>query len=546
MSRKGILWLWFALLLAVALKAALLMAQVVPFNSDEAVVALMARHITQGERPIFFYGQAYMGSLDAFLVAGGFHLFGEHVWVIRAVQTALYLGTIFTTVLLGRQLLGSWETGLLAAFLMAVPTVNVTLYTTVSLGGYGEALLLGNLMLLVGGKFLHAGGPSGKAAFGWSAVLGFLIGLGVWAFGLSLVYALPAALALVVGGGRWTVADGRQTTDNGLRSTVYGLRSTLIGLLLGALAGAFPIWIFAAQHGFGVLLREFGGGAIAGVVPAAWWMQPFLHLFNLLLLGSTVTMGLRPPWEVRWLALPLLPLVMGLWLMAFTHGVRRLGRNAPHRRQYAMLLGAGIMLAVLFVLTPFGVDPSGRYFLPLLVPMSLVASDMFLSWRAYIGRWVFAFAALLMVYNLIGTWQSARTFPPGLTTQFDAIAQVDHRSLPDLMAFLQAHGERRGYTNYWVAYPLAFHSQEALIFVPRLPYHEDFRYTSRDDRYPPYDALVAEAERAAYITTHHPALDARLREYFAAQGATWQETQIGDYHVFYALSKKVAPPVWDR
>ncbi len=57
---------------ALAWKAALLVLDCVPFNADEAVVALMARHILQGERPIFFYGQAYMGSLDAYLVAGFF------------------------------------------------------------------------------------------------------------------------------------------------------------------------------------------------------------------------------------------------------------------------------------------------------------------------------------------------------------------------------------------------------------------------------------------------------------------------------------------
>jgi len=124
------------------------------------------------------------------------------------------------------------------------------------------------------------------------------------------------------------------------------------------------------------------------------------------------------------------------------------------------------------------------------------------------------------------------------------VAQVDHRYLPELMAFLQAQGETRGYTNYWVAYPLAFRSQETLIFVPRLPYHPDFRYTPRDDRYPPYDAQVDAAARAAYITTRHPALDARLRAYFAAQGVTWREMQIGEYRVFYALSRKVPPPEW--
>ena len=109
------------------------------------------------------------------------------------------------------------------------------------------------------------------------------------------------------------------------------------------------------------------------------------------------------------------------------------------------------------------------------------------------------------------------------------------------MEFLRQEGEDRGYTNYWVSYPLAFLSREELIFVPRLPYHLDFRYTERDDRYEPYDDLVAESDHAAYITTNHPALDELLRSGFIQDGLTWQEIQIGDYHVFYDLSAPIRP-----
>ena len=121
------------------------------------------------------------------------------------------------------------------------------------------------------------------------------------------------------------------------------------------------------------------------------------------------------------------------------------------------------------------------------------------------------------------------------------MARVDTRAYGDLAAFLEAHDERTGYTNYWVAYPLAFLSQERLIFVPRLPYHEDFRYTARDDRYPPYDEVVDRAERVAYITTNHPALDESLRAGFAARGVSYAEADVGGFHVFYQLTEKVTP-----
>jgi len=138
-----------ALLTAAVLKLGILAAGAVPFNADEAIVALMARHILAGEHPLFFYGQAYMGSLDAYLVAGIFRLFGTEVWGIRLVQILLYTATLLSTAWLGKVITGKWQVAVIAAWLLAVPTVSMSLYTTVSMGGYGEMLLIGNLVLLL-------------------------------------------------------------------------------------------------------------------------------------------------------------------------------------------------------------------------------------------------------------------------------------------------------------------------------------------------------------------------------------------------------------
>src|SRR5215813_811954 len=53
-------------------------------DSDEAFIQLMALHIDKlGEHPIFFYGQNYMGTLEAYVGASLFHIFGPSVLVIR-------------------------------------------------------------------------------------------------------------------------------------------------------------------------------------------------------------------------------------------------------------------------------------------------------------------------------------------------------------------------------------------------------------------------------------------------------------------------------
>lgn len=523
---------WLILIIggaALAWKALLLALDSVPFNSDEAVVALMARHILQGDRPIFFYGQAYMGSLDAFLVAGGFWLFGEQVWVIRLVQGLLYAGLIITTIGLGLEAYGSRRVGLLAAVLLIVPPVNVTLYTTASLGGYGEALLLGNLGLYTALRIANYVQENQRLA-PWPAWLiwGGLAGLGMWANGLTLIYTAPAGLllgwVLLRRQAGWTA---RQILGRGVLAAA------------GLLVGAAPWLIYALTQGLGGLLAELLGSAVA-VEKEPWVVRSFNHLMSFVLLGGTVIFGLRPPWEIRWLALPLLPLVLGIWGLVAAVSTRDLFRPGLPRQGRWLLTGVQLALTAGFIFTSFGIDPSGRYFLPFVVPLSLAAADV-LTRRVVKWGWQAALLGVLLVYAGWGTLESALRNPPGLTTQFNEITQVDTRYQLQLIEFLRSQGETRGYTNYWVAYPTAFLSKEELIFLPTLPYHLDLRYTARDNRYLPYVAQVAAAQRVAYITTRNETLDAQLIAGFQRLGVTWQENRIGDYRVYYQLSRVVRP-----
>jgi hypothetical protein len=321
-------------------------------------------------------------------------------------------------------------------------------------------------------------------------------------------------------------------------------RNPLLGaayLGIGGLIGSAPWWLYAFRNGLSQLIWELRGGAIAGVEGASWALRSVHHFASLVLLGSSVTFGLRPPWEVQWLVLPLLPLVLIFWLAVMMWIFKSIQLAAPFQARKMILAGVLLVLALGFIFSPFGADPSGRYFTPAAVPLALFAAEMVVEWRKRWGRWAYLMVALIVGYNLGGTIQSAWRSPTGITTQFYAPAQIDHRYDPALIEFLLEKNETRGYSNYWVSYPLAFLSKEKLLFVPRLPYHPDFRYTERDDRFAPYTQIVDGSQSVAYITTHHPALDMHLREQFAQNGVSWQEAEIGDYRVFYQLSKPIRP-----
>jgi hypothetical protein len=187
------------------------------------------------------------------------------------------------------------------------------------------------------------------------------------------------------------------------------------------------------------------------------------------------------------------------------------------------------------------VDVTGRYLLPL-VAVEAVFVAMLLGYiRREHPRLARVLLGYVVAFNLAATGLAAWNTPPGFTTVFMPIARFDNRYDAALISFLQDHNGTRGYSNFWVTYRIAFQSDERIILAARLPYKEDLEYWSSDAGYEPYNRVADESATAVYVTTQHPRLETLLRERFTASGVTFQEMQIGPYHVFYDLSRKTLP-----
>ena len=148
---------------------------------------------------------------------------------------------------------------------------------------------------------------------------------------------------------------------------------------------------------------------------------------------------------------------------------------------------------------------------------------------------------LVCLYNTAGILQASVQSQNGITTQFAPGTSINHEFDEELIDFLTGSNNTRGYSTYWVAYPITFKSGEEVILIPALPYHSDLRHTVRDNRYPPYTKEVDLSKDPVYITANNPSLDMYLNDAFNSLGVTWCEEKIGDYLVYYDMSRKVLP-----
>src|SRR5438067_2635953 len=191
----GATWLALGAILAlgIALRAWILSGPLGEVEADESVVGLMALHIQAGEFPAFYWGQPYLGSLEAYLVAAALALAGPSNLVLKAVPGLAYLAFVLLLFLGARRAFGN-RVALLSALYFALPPSFLAFWSVKARGGYVELLALGQALILLAPWVAQ---PGGRLALKVGLVA-FLAGLLLWTHLLGLVYVLPVAAYLLL------------------------------------------------------------------------------------------------------------------------------------------------------------------------------------------------------------------------------------------------------------------------------------------------------------------------------------------------------------
>ena len=101
------------------------------FDSDQAIVGLMAKHLVEGRaRPLFFYGQEYMLGVESWVMAPFFAAFGPTVLALRLTLVVL---NAITALLLWRLLVTDARLNVWLAALAASPFIIAPFVTSAHL-----------------------------------------------------------------------------------------------------------------------------------------------------------------------------------------------------------------------------------------------------------------------------------------------------------------------------------------------------------------------------------------------------------------------------
>lgn len=305
-------------------------------HPDEAVVGIMAQDIAAGRSfPIYFYGQRYMGALEAYVVAAMMPLFDDPIHALRSAPALFFAMFVAAQYLM----LTSWfgrRGGLVGAAVLIAGSPMFAQWSISARGGYIEILLWGTLLLWAyTAWFMRVRGRAAISARRFA--FGAILGSGFWINPSILFFAIPILGHALLA--RWPMVErgsvrirdvAREVRRHLGRSTLLITALTGITLLNAAwsvwvedgevrtrlLFGTASIakaiilaagicscgWFLATRTRMVCAIREMTArngpmllGGLIGATPAIWYV--IQHMATGVEMDPALPLGFRPLWK---------------------------------------------------------------------------------------------------------------------------------------------------------------------------------------------------------------------------------------------------------
>lgn len=497
-------------------------------------MGLMARHIAYSphENTTFYYGQYYMGSMEAYVGAVLFRLFGPSTFVLRLgllLLFALFLVTLYYLT----SLLYNKKFALAMVALFSLGSSDVILHQLKAIGGYPEIIFLGALIMLLVAHLSISFSPEvaslqRRRRLRLYAFLGVVMGFALWTDSLILPILAISGFTL------FALCRRELFRWGGLC------------LLIGFIIGAMPLIIYNLHAPYGqtsvnaLIDVQHSGTATLAALPS-----PFLQqLIGSLLVALPSITGANPictpeqfpPFDPT-IAQPLLCLAgQGLWSLGFLllscfaillsvptlwtywRQLRQAARTKQavaqsDRREAAlqfnrlMLLASGLLTLAAYTISPAAAlypAPTSRYLICVQIALPAVLWPLWNDIKtlafptktsAVTSSLLFTKAIFFLrvaMLLLIGA-----TFATGTIRIVPTIseAQAFYQQGVQLTRYLESIGATRIYSDYWTCNRIIFQSDERIICAVL---NEKLR--PGQNRYAPYLETVKKAgAQAVYV-----------------------------------------------
>ncbi len=542
---------------AIALRLILLALGWPPTDSDEGTMGIMARHIAyRGEHPYVFYGQNYMGTIEAHIGAVFFHLFGSSLFSLR-LSVILFVTLFFISTYLLTSLLYSKKVALVTLAVLSLGSIYTITRETLATGGSTQTLLFGSVAFLLASwlSFTYKRGAqlhTKLLRFAEYICWGVVLGLGFWSDMIVLPFFACAVLLMVI----------------------FCWRDLLwawVGVLGGFVVGAYPILSYsfkAASNGESVLKTLFGLFQ-GSTVQAPHGIHQILHTVKETVLISVPTATGYPfcpvmeqsflsdntvqtplctlghaVWGVGYIALLALSILITLGMLwhiwrqgQFTLQGVDTRQNIVRYVSQLLLLGSAVLAISAYSLSSAPMGWPGyhsRYLIGLLIVTPALVAPL---WNAASNVYTMKFSqAWVRLFSSYGSRVAlafiALVYLAGTVMLFSEVpaTQAANQRQTDLINHLVATGHTHIYTEYWECNKIAFESNECVIcgvlYPDLLPSH---------NRTPGYWDIVHADPQADYVFSVGSPQVALLDQRMATSKQKYKRNVIDGYVVWQPL-----------
>jgi len=442
----------FFVLLGLAPRLLLLIHSNAGIESDEAIVGLMAKHITEGTGiPAFYYGQAYMGSLESIIAALYFFIFGVNNWALKSVPLTFSLILIALSYLVALEMRGR-TSARIAALCTAIAPSSLIIWSLKARGGFIETLVIGSLALLLTIKICKNKSTDMKndAPLWWG--IAFSLGLGWWTNNQIIFYIAPIGIILLF---------KLFYYQNPVAISKYVLSSLFLFFL-----GSLPFWTYNILHkprwaSFDVLFGSTAGN-FAGQYFHDFWTT-----------ALPIILGAQKFWSEAVMfpgAQRLSYIIYAVAFIACFPQPKIISKNKTVRSNVCLeTLLLFLFLAfvpTIFSLSSFGwLSQAPRYLLPLysVLPVCLgIGISNYLK-SSFIPSKILGTIILLGVLTI----NLSSNYLYGIADEGQPMVFQSGRVAKDqreLYDWLKKEGHTHIYTNYWIGYRTAFETKEKITF----------------------------------------------------------------------------------